>query len=250
MAVLAVDDEAPARDELRFLLEQSPHVAEVASAGDATEALRLLQERRYDVVALDIRMPGLDGLELARVLARFAEPPAVVFVTAHEAYALDAFAVKAADYLLKPVDEDRLLELLARLAEHGAQSPLPGPAAAGEELQDLETIAVELPGRTLLLHRQEVAWVEAAGDYVRLHRRDGPSYLVRIPLGLLEARWAAHGFGRIHRSFLVHLADISELRVDAGHTSVVVAGCQLPVSRRHLRDLHGWLARVRTGGGR
>jgi len=242
LRVLAVDDEAPALDELRFLLERCPHVAEVVVAGDATEALRTLQDRAFDVVALDIRMPGLDGLEFARVLARFAEPPAVVFVTAHEAYAVDAFAVDAAGYLLKPVDENRLHGLLGRLAAQRRTANPQSPSEAAD-LGDLETVAVELPGRTLLVHRREIAWVEAAGDYVRLHTRAGASHLVRVPLALLEERWAPHGFARLHRRFLVHLPDVTELRVTDGHATVLVGPIELPVSRRHLRDLREWLAR-------
>ncbi len=243
LRVLAVDDEAPALDELGFLLGRSPHVGQVALASDATEALRALQDEAFDVVALDIRMPGLDGLELARILARFAHPPAVVFVTAHEAYAVDAFAVDAAGYLLKPVDEDRLHALLARLARGRPSDGSDEPSSTPEE-GELETIAVDLPGRTVLVHRREIAWVEAAGDYVRLHRRAGEGYLVRVPLGLLEEHWAPSGFARIHRRFLVHLPDVTELRVLDGHATVLVGPVELPVSRRHLRDLREWLARA------
>lgn len=106
--VLAVDDEAPALDELTYLLGEHPDVAEVTGAGDSTSALRIINERTVDAIFLDINMPGLSGLELASVLGNFAHPPAVVFVTAHDDKALAAFEVGALDYLLKPIRKERL----------------------------------------------------------------------------------------------------------------------------------------------
>src|SRR3982751_5343945 len=114
LRVLAVDDEPPALDELAYLLRADPRVAVVHTAGDATEALRVLRDSDIDVVFLDIRMPGLDGMELARVLGRFAKPPAVVFVTAYDDRAAEAFDLGVADYVRKPVRADRIAESLRR----------------------------------------------------------------------------------------------------------------------------------------
>src|SRR4051812_15859293 len=114
---LAVDDEPPALDELRYLLEADDRVGRVVTAAAAVEALPLLEEEPFDAVFLDIRMPGLDGLDMARVLARFVTPPRVVFVTAYDDAAVDAFALHAVDYLLKPVRADRLAEAVRRLTE-------------------------------------------------------------------------------------------------------------------------------------
>ncbi len=122
LSVLAVEDELPSLDELTFLLERSPQVGRVTAARNADEALHQLQLQTYDVVLLDIRMPGLDGLELARVLSRFAEPPALAFVTAHEEHALEAFDVGAIGYLLKPIDE----RAAAPIARSGVTSGGPG----------------------------------------------------------------------------------------------------------------------------
>src|SRR5262249_5928472 len=211
LRALAVDDEPPALDELAYLLRAADQVASVTTAGDATQALRALRDAEVDVVFLDIRMPGLDGLELARVLGRFARPPAVVFVTAHDDRAVDASALGAVAYLLKPVRPDRLAETLRRVLAARQGSPRPAPRAQPAD----EVIPVELAGRTRMVPRSAVRWVEAQGDYARLHTADG-SHLVRVPLAVLEERWADAGFVRIHRSYLVALRLISELRLTQG----------------------------------
>lgn len=227
LSILAVDDERPSLDELSYLLRTSDRVSQVSVAQSATEALRRLRDDTYDIVLLDIRMPGLDGLELARVLSRFSQPPLIVFVTAHNEHALEAFDVGAAGYLLKPVDRERLERILDRVL--------------GPGFEELETVPVEVGDRTVLISRVDISWVEAAGDYVRLHLRDGRSYLFRTPMSALEERWS--GFARIHRSYLVALHDIEELRTDGARTSVKVTGTELPVSRRHLRELRDRLVR-------
>jgi DNA-binding LytR/AlgR family response regulator len=226
--VLVVDDERPALDELAFLLGRDERVGSVRTCASASDALRVLgeSEGEVDAVFLDIAMPGLNGLELASVLGRFQEPPAVVFVSAHMEHAVAAFELRAVDYLLKPVREQRLREAVRRIGEVGS---------AGA---DDETLPVELGGVTRFVQRSEVQYAEAQGDYVRLHTAAG-SHLVRLPLSALEARWSEAGFVRIHRSLLVALAHVDELRVDGGRCSVLVGGTELQVSRRHtpaLRD--------------
>jgi DNA-binding LytR/AlgR family response regulator len=239
-----VDDEKPALDELNYLLSQQSCVASVDTADDATSALRCLHEHTYDAVFLDIRMPGLDGMELARLLRRFAEPPAVVFVTAFDSYAIEAFEVRAHDYLLKPLSSDRLAEALAKVA-----GDVP-PAVDGD---DMAVLPVETGGLTRLVDRDDVCWVEANGDYVRLHTVDGAGHLVRVPLSVLAERWAAAGFARIHRSHLVALRHVTQLRTEPGGLVARVAGHDLPVSRRHTRDFKERLlhaARRSANGGR
>lgn len=232
LSVLAVDDEKPALDELAYLLRADPRVGEVRTASDAAAALRVLEEHFVQAVFLDIRMPGLDGLELARVLGRFAEAPAVVFVTAHEDAAVDAFAVQAVDYLLKPLRPERLAEAVGRVLASGRREDEPD-----------DQIAVELGGVTRFVSIATIQHVEAHGDYARLHTGDG-SHLVRVSLATLEERWAGQGFVRTHRSHLVAVAHITELRLDAagGHV-VTTGGAQLPVSRRHTRALKDRLVR-------
>ena len=124
-AVLVIDDERPALDELAFLLERDPRVADVLTCDSATEALRILQDLEVDAVFLDIQMPGLTGLELAQVLSRFRTPPPVVFVTAHEEHAVEAFDLHAVDYVLKPVRADRLAEAVRRVVEGGEPARRP-----------------------------------------------------------------------------------------------------------------------------
>ncbi|MFI5841139.1 LytR/AlgR family response regulator transcription factor [Catenuloplanes sp. NPDC051500] len=240
LRVLAVDDEPPALDELAYLLRTDPRVARVHTAGDATEALRLLRDTDVDAVFLDIRMPGLDGMELARVLRRFARPPAIVFVTAYDDGAVDAFDLGVTDYVRKPVRTERLAESLRRVAEARV---IPAQRAAMARGEDDPTIPVELAGTTRMLPRSAVRWVEAQGDYARLHTSDG-SHLVRVPLATLAERWADAGFVRIHRSYLVQLRLIAELRLANSGYVVVVDGTELPVSRRHTRELKDRLVRA------
>jgi DNA-binding LytR/AlgR family response regulator len=242
LRVLAVDDEPPALDELAFLLRADPRVAKVSTAGDATEALRVLRDTDVDVVFLDIRMPGLDGMELARVLGRFAKPPAVVFVTAYDDRAAEAFDLGVTDYVRKPVQADRIAESLRRVLAGRLVSAHPAVLGQRERADD-PTIPVELAGTTRMLPRSAVCWVEAQGDYARLHTADG-SHLVRVPLATLAERWADAGFVRVHRSYLVQLKLITELRLTAGGYVVVVNGRELPVSRRHTRELKDKLVRA------
>ena len=244
MRVLAVDDEPPALDELGYLLEADPRVASVLRAGDAPAALRLLRDSEIDAVFLDIRMPGMDGLELARALRRQPVPPPVVFVTAHDDRAVDAFALRAVDYVLKPVRSDRLAEALSRLQSRAAGGP------AEEEVE--ETVAVELGGVTRFVALADVRFVEAHGDYARLHTGAG-SHLVRVAMSSLEQRWAAAGFVRVHRSYLVSTAHITELRVEPGGGHAVRLGSgegstTIPVSRRHTRELKDRLVRRARDG--
>ncbi len=239
LRVLAVDDEAPALDELAYLLRADERVDRVVTAGDTTEALRVLRDTEVDAVFLDIRMPGLDGMELARLLKRFARPPAVVFVTAYDENAVEAFDLGVVDYLLKPVQPERLAESLRRVT--AARLVPAHPAVAGQRQRD-EVIPVELGGSTRMLPRSAVHWVEAQGDYARLHT-GGQSHLVRVPLSTLSDRWGDAGFVRIHRSYLVQLRLITELRLTASGYVVVVDGRELPVSRRHTRELKDKLVR-------
>jgi DNA-binding LytR/AlgR family response regulator len=242
LRVLAVDDEPPALDELAYLLRADPRVATVNTASDVADAFRVLRDNDVDAVFLDIRMPGLDGMELARVLSRFARPPAIVFVTAYDDRAAEAFDLGVADYVRKPVQADRVAESLRRVL---ATRLVPAhPAVSGQrERQDDPTIPVELAGTTRMLPRSAVQWVEAQGDYARLHTVDG-SHLVRISLATLAERWAEAGFVRIHRSYLVQLKLIGELRLTNNGYVVLIGGRELPVSRRHTRELKDRLVRA------
>lgn len=222
--VLVADDEKPARDELAHLLRRDARIGDIVLASSGAQALRLLTERAVSIAFLDIHMPGLNGMELARALGALAEPPAVVFVTADDARAVDAFDLRAADYLLKPVRTDRLRRAIDRVVElGGAATP-----------QDDEVLTVTVGSSVRFVQRSDVRWVHAQGDYSRLHTVDGTSHLVRIPISELEQRWTDAGFVRVHRSYLVAVAAIDEARLSGGEPSVSVGAVELPVSRRLL----------------
>ena len=162
----------------------------------------------------------------------------MVFVTAHDEHAVAAFDLDAVDYLLKPVRDDRLAEAVRRVVD-----------AAGVQVgDDEESIPVELGGVTRFVARSEVLYAEAQGDYARLHTAAG-SHLIRTPLTTLEEDWHDAGFVRIHRSLLVSLAYVDEVRVEGGRCSVLVGGTELTVSRRHTRELRDVLVRQARPGG-
>lgn len=246
LRALAVDDEPPSLEELLYLLEADPRVKSVEGVSDATEALRRINralecgpdgDDAIDVIFFDIQMPGLDGLDMARLLAGLAKPPLVVFVTAHEGFAVQAFDLKAVDYILKPVRRERLAEAVRRAAELKEAAPL-----IPVHEPDPDHIPVELGGVTRFVAVEDITHVEAQGDYARLHTEQG-SHLVRIPLSTLEERWRSRGFVRIHRRHLVALGHISELRLNVGTVSVLVGPVELQVSRRHARELRELLMR-------
>lgn len=233
---LVVDDEAPARDEVAFLLRADPRVSTVQCACSAAQALKILNSETVDVLFCDIKMPGLDGVELARVIAQFAEPLAVVFVTAYDDHAVDAFDLQAIDYVMKPVRADRMGEAVRRAA-----ASKQGPLAEDIDDED-EIIPVELGGVTRFVRRSQVRYVEAHGDYARLHTIDG-SHLIRTPLSALEERWSQAGFARVHRGLLVCLDQVDEIiRSVDGHVTLRLGADELVVSRRHHRELRDRLA--------
>ena len=276
MRVLVVDDEPPALSELTYLLERDGRFSKVMTAGSGTDALRALESHDIDVVFSDISMPGLDGMELARVIARFARRPQVVFVTAHDEYAVDAFAVQATDYVMKPVHPQRLAQavdrVLAAAREEGEAAPTlpagsnpanPSNQAVAPQPQSLQPqslqpqspqqqlteqppqvssgdkiIPVERAGVTRFLKRSAIRYVQAQGDYARLFTHQG-SHLIRVPLSTLEQRWAEAGFVRIHRSTLVSLTHVAQVRQAQGKLTVVLDGdgTELAVSRRHSREV-------------
>jgi DNA-binding LytR/AlgR family response regulator len=242
LRALVVDDEEPALEELSWLLRQDDRIVDVLTASNGADALRSLDAGNIDVVFSDISMPGLDGMELARVIARFVERPQVVFVTAHDEHAVDAFAVDATDYVMKPVRADRLAEAVRRVVAASDPGSATGASSAPSVPED-ETIPVELGGVTRFITRSQIRYAQAQGDYARLHTAAG-SHLVRIPLSTLEERWAAAGFVRIHRSTLVSLSHIKEVRMEHGRCSVVLDGTELQVSRRHTRELRDRLLRA------
>ncbi|MFM6974614.1 MAG: LytR/AlgR family response regulator transcription factor [Agromyces sp.] len=241
ISVLIADDEAPARDELSFLLRQDSRIGEILQASSGAEAIQLLSRSAVDAVFLDIHMPGLSGFDLARTLGHFEKRPALVFVTADDDGAIEAFDLDAVDYLLKPVRRERLVRAIGRILDaNGAASP-----SAAVDTDDL--IAVTLGSTTRMIRRSEVRYAQAQGDYVRLFTDQG-AFLIRIPLAELEVAWGS-AFVRIHRSYLIALTAAQRMKLAAGQASVTVAvagaSTELPVSRRMLPTLRERVAQTR-----
>lgn len=231
--VLVADDELPAIEELAFLLRKDERIGIIHRASSGNEALRALETEAVDAVFLDIHMPAVSGLDIARVISRSSRPPAVVFVTADEDCALEAFELAAVDYLLKPVRAERLARSVGRISElirDGAAAP--------------EMITVDQGGTTRMIRRDDVTYVQAQGDYARLHTSDA-SYLIRVPLADLEQQWTEAGFIRIHRSYLVALRHVTHLKLGAARPSVMVGAAELPISRRHLPSVREKLEATR-----
>jgi DNA-binding LytR/AlgR family response regulator len=241
LALLAVDDERPALEDLVRMLRASPLVSTVEGAASAAEALVALGESgvAYDGLFLDVRMPGLGGLELARVLRRFERPPAVVFVSAFDDAAVDAFELAALDYLVKPVSRHRLDEAVERVRR------ATGAAPAGAEGLDADVLPVDMlrGGGTRLLARTSILYLQAHGDYVRVASDEG-RFLLRARMAELEARWSQHGFARVHRGYLVNLRRAIEVRPQLNGTAVLVMadGAEVPIARRQVGELRRRLA--------
>ncbi len=228
--VALVDDEAPARSELRYLLSGYAGIEIVGEATNASEALTLVAAG-CDAIFLDVEMPGLTGIDAARLIRSAHEPPAVVFVTAHAGYAVDAFAVEAFDYLLKPVDPDRLGRVIERLIERSRTDGAAAPPAK---------ISVVVGGGVELIDWEAIHFAVADGDYCRVHTSDR-SYLCTQPLGDLEAELPPERFARIHRSTLVNLAHVAAVRrVGSDRLKLVLddgARTELEVARRQSARL-------------
>lgn len=247
LSVLLVDDEPLARERLRALLRTEPGVEIAGECGSGAEAIATIKATPPDLVFLDMQMPGCDGLQ---VLAGLPEEtrPAIIFATAHERFAIDAFDVAAVDYLLKPFDRERLQTALRRAQEHiaarraTAAGQVPGETAPAGPRS--ERLTVKTDGRLVFLKSEEIIWAEAADNYVVLHLLNS-RLMVRETMAALEARLGAHSFQRINRSALVHRDQIKELQPGAHGDYVVLLrdGTRLPLSR-HLRSQLGRIAGV------
>jgi DNA-binding LytR/AlgR family response regulator len=239
LSVLAVDADRLALEDLGQLLNSSPRVTETACASSASEALRLFATRQFDALFSEVRMPGFDGLELAGVLNRFANPPAVAFVSANEDGAARAFELGARDYLRKPVTQRRLEEALSRVSY---------PADDAEDQTDTETgpslsqpvVGVHRPldEATRIISLSSILYVSAQRDYVRIVADTG-RYLQRATITEIDRRWKSYGFHRVHRAYVVNLRRAREMRPQLGGTAslALVDGTEIPVARRHSAEL-------------
>ncbi|HEY1565807.1 MAG TPA: LytTR family DNA-binding domain-containing protein [Solirubrobacteraceae bacterium] len=249
LTILAVDDERSQLEDLARLLRNSHSVKEVECAYDGHDALVKASTQAYDAIFLDVRMPNLDGLELGRVLRRFAAPPHLVFVSAYDNAAVDAFELHALDYLLKPVGRRRVEEAIERVAtavestagerRTGGAGSLPtGGPPAGSEDHEMIAVANLHGGSTRLLARHQILYVQSYGDFVRIVTADG-RYLLRSTLAEIERRWEPHGFVRVHRQYVANLRNAVELAPMLGGTAELTFadGQTIPVARRHTAEL-------------
>jgi DNA-binding LytR/AlgR family response regulator len=237
LRALIVDDEYPAREELRYLLRSFPEVEVVGEAAEAAEALELIRNIDYDLCFLDIKMPGGSGLELVRELSRVPHSPSVIFVTAYPDHAVEAFDLDAVDYLLKPFDEPRLARALQRIIERVPDAGNGDSTEAPHEDAHFDKIPVPMQDRTILLEPDRVLYAVAAhgGSHVVTGKA---KHLVPYSLAELEKRLEGRGFFRTHRAYLVNLRYARAIEPDfAGALQVILSESQerVPVSRRQVR---------------
>jgi two-component system, LytTR family, response regulator len=228
---LIVDDEPLARRNLAVLLRRDPEIVQINECESGAEAIAAIRESRPSLLFLDVQMPECDGFDVIELLGREV-PPAIVFVTAHDEYALRAFDVGALDYLLKPFDDARFQRALTRAKEKLAHHA---------ERQDprAKRLMVKRAGQVLFLDVSDIDWVEAADYYASLHVGDR-TYLLRRSLWELERDLDAYQFCRIHRSAIVNLDRVLrlELRGDGEYEVVLKSNSRLRLSRRFRKHLH------------
>ena len=238
--VIIVDDEPPARRNLRALLKHEPDIELVKECGDGRDAVSQIRALQPDLVFLDVQMPELNGFEVLEQLA--GHPlPVIIFVTAYDQYALQAFAVSALDYLLKPFDDARFHKALAQARKQIEQQDA---SELGKKLLTLlgevkpdapryvTRLMVKTTGRVIFVRADEIDWIEAYDNYVRLHT-SGKAHLLRQTMNELEANLNPEQFARIHRSTIVNLDRIKELHPHFNGESLVILrdGTELKLSR-------------------
>lgn len=230
---LVVDDEPLARSNILLLLRQNPEIEILGECGSALEGLDAIRKHHPDLVFLDVRMPEYDGFDVLEMLGRDA-PPAVIFVTAYDEYALKAFDTGALDYLLKPFSNARFARALDRAKER--------IALRGSSPAKMDRLTIKSAGRVLFLGVSEIDWIEAADYYASLHV--GPkTHLVRRSMNELESDLDPSRFCRIHRSTIVNLDRVRELRFDSdGEYELVLADAtKLRLSRRYRKEVQARL---------
>nr|WP_315491547.1 LytTR family DNA-binding domain-containing protein [uncultured Rhodoferax sp.] len=252
--VLIVDDEEPGRINLRYMLAVYPHWTVVAECASVQEARNCLAAESVDVVFLDIQMPGESGLGLARTLCTSVEPPLVIFVTAYNAYAIEAFEVHAVDYLLKPFNDQRLghaLERAKQLLELHQRGPYSQTlrdylheqeqSNTGHAVDFLQQLTVRSVGKIEWIPLQDVLWISAASNYVELHTASR-TILHRLPLSRLEERLDPKVFLRVHRSSIVRIDQLHALKVvgDGSYLLTLRCGEHVAVSERFVHAVRSF----------
>jgi two-component system, LytTR family, response regulator len=251
--VLVADDEPIGRHRLVRLLQAEPDTDVVAACADGEEAVEAIREHAPDIVLLDIQMPHLDGFEVVAALDD-AQQPVVIFVTAHDQYALRAFEVRACDYLLKPVEQDRLREAIARAVSSAGRAPQPSATRrilglleelnARERARGRERLVVRTPERAFFLRTETIDYIEAAGKFVHLHVGRTVQAL-RESMAELELELDPARFLRISRSVIVNLDRIQEIQpwFQGDYVLILSDGTKLTSTRGYRDNMRRLLGR-------
>ena len=246
MNVLIVDDEPLAREGMKLLLQDEAAVASIAEARNGAEAVETIRSQRPDLVLLDVQMPEMDGFGVLRTVGVEDMPP-VIFVTAHDRYAIQAFEVNAIDYLLKPVTRERCSEALARVRE---RLSIQGPdnrhvVSLLQQLaappKHLARVALRSAGKIAFVNIEDILYVQAAENYVQLHLK-AARHLLHVPIATFESSLDPRMFLRIHRSLLVNAKYIQELETGPHGEFIVVlhGGTRLQSSRSYHEKIKKW----------
>jgi two-component system LytT family response regulator len=246
MNVLIVDDEPLARAGMRMLLDEESAIASVAEARNGAEAVELVRARRPDLLLLDVQMPEMDGFGVLKALGAEQMPP-VIFVTAHDKYAIQAFEVNAIDYLLKPVTRERFQQALARVRERVSIQGLDNRHVSSllQQLtappKYLARVALRAAGKISFVSIEDVLYVQAAENYVQLHLKTS-RHLLHVPIATLEVSLDPQMFLRIHRSLVVNVRHIQELETGPHGEYIVVlhGGVKLQSSRSYHEKIKRW----------
>ena len=243
--MLLVDDEPLAREGLRLLLSGDADVAAIYEAKDGSEAVRAIRDLRPDLVFLDVQMPEMDGFQVVREIGA-DHMPAIVFVTAHDEHAIQAFEINAIDYLLKPVSRERFTKALARAKSRLGSRPADETSRKIVSLLEslaappryLKRLAVRSAGKTIFVEMKDVDWIEAAENYAQLHVGRS-AHLVHVAMNTLEKSLDPEMFLRVHRSAIVNIARIRDLQ-PASHGEYMLTltnGVRLQSSRTYNEKL-------------
>ena len=245
MNVLIVDDEPLAREGMTLLLRDEPSIASVAEARNGAEAVESIRARRPDLVMLDVQMPEMDGFGVLRAIGAEHMPP-VIFVTAHDRYAIQAFEVNAIDYLLKPVTRERCSQALVRVRERmGAGADNLHVMSLLQQLaappRYLARVALRASGKISFVNIEDILCVQAAENYVQLHLRNA-RHLLHVPIATFESSLDPALFLRIHRSLIVNVKHIHELETGPHGEYIVVlhGGMRLQSSRSYHDKIKKW----------
>lgn len=239
MTAVIIDDEPLARSVVVEYLQAFPQITVAAECGDGFEGLKAIQQHKPAVIFLDIQMPKINGFEMLELIE---EPPAVVFATAFDEYAIKAFEAHAVDYLLKPFSQERFNKAVEKvLAQNPAQQKASVKELVSEAAQNLsqaERIVVKNGGKIKIINIHTIKYLEAADDYVKIQTAEG-SFLKAKTMGFYESVLPADAFVRIHRSYLVNVQEIT--RIDPyekeSHLAILRSGEKLPVSKAGYQKL-------------